>query len=96
MRSVLVGFAAQGSAWYSGRMSEPVAALFRVRLEYLKQEDPKDDPASDGTCHKSLNVVARDAEAAVASARTHVLRTEPGRVRRRSVEFIDSIDVAQA
>ena len=31
--------AAQGSAWYSGRVSEPVAALFRVRLEYLKQED---------------------------------------------------------
>ena len=78
---------------YTKAMNAPVAALFRVRLEYLKQEDSKDDPASDGTCHRSLNVCAHDAEAAIAAARAHVTRAEPGRVRLRSVEFIESIDV---
>jgi hypothetical protein len=81
-------------------VNAPVACLFRVKLERLLSGS---DGQNDATAHAvrpdayscELRVVARDAEAAVASARACMRNRldEANHTRVVSVEIVDGIDV---
>jgi hypothetical protein len=71
-----------------------VAALFRVRLEFLKAKEVR--PAVSGRFHMTLYTVARDAESAAASARGAMSAQEGftlESVRVVSVEFVECVNV---
>ena len=77
-------------------MSGPPAAFFRVRMEFLTNDEAEAQPAVNGVIHHTLNVAASDAEAAIAAVRAAVRRREgyvPECVRVLSVEFLGSVNV---
>lgn len=74
----------------------PIAALFRVRLEFLETSELTNRPAVNGAYHATLFVAATDAEAAATAARKTVAERKgsvPDCVRVLSVKFIEPIDI---
>lgn len=73
----------------------PTAALFRVELALLDEAEAKEHYVA-WYYHRTLTVVASDAEAAVILARQHFDDVPPERVRIHSVEFVEQISISSA